>query len=399
MTRTKKRVLVYDINASGHCPGWLYLVASGFSKHGAEVLVCCRKDHLEVTSWIPKIIGSGCQIIEEPSDPENPFLHATTVAEQHGIRCIFFPNFDSIVYALGKKDNPGIFRDIDIGGIWLRPELTGENQTPLRKLLNRLDRTRRGKLARKHSRAVRNNRNGLTQILHEKSASLQLFFTSADAAAKSLPHIEAETAQLICDPWLDKCKTSREAARVKLGLPIDATVFLHAGTSRPEKGLRDACEAMLRMNRGELEKTILLRSGKVDPGDAPSLSKLESRGAALVLDRFISEEELGGCYAACDWVLLPYRNQTESSGILIHAAANCRPVIACDHGLIGKCVREYELGIVFTHQDIGSLSNSITQALGKNENLISAGMLDFTTINSPESFQRTLCEKWLDRIT
>lgn len=398
-TTRRERILVYDFHISGHCPGWLSLVASSLASN-ADLLLCCQSDHPEVSPWIRKLEPLGARIEVRPCNAAQPAHHAASVARSEGIRRIFFPNFDSVIYSIGKRGAPGVFEGLSIGGIWLRPELAAPPTCGLPEILLRFDRSRRGKRRRQHLRAVSNNRKGLADILLEEHAvdELHLFFTSGESLLEAKPFINQHEPQRICDPWLTRHETPRADARKQLGIDQDVVVFLHAGTSRPEKGLKDSCEAMLRLDDATLHRSCLLRAGKVDPGDAAILNSLSLRGVASFMDRYVSEEEMMLCYAACDWVLLPYRNQKESSGILIHAAANERPVIASEFGLIGTNTLKHGLGLTFPHRDVDALSKLLEKVINSGGRMLlenTNGMKNFAAINSPSEFRKTLLQKWL----
>lgn len=393
------RVLVYDFNPTGHCPGWLYLVATGFREVGAEVRVCCRTDDARLAVWMEKMSAAGCEVVAIPESVRCHAEHAAGEAAKHGISQIFFPNFDSLVYEMGKLRVSGVFDGMDVGGIWLRPDIRGEKPGWWRRLLLKWVRTRANKQARRRIRAVANNQRGLRSLLPDGRGpgSIRLFFTSPDAARELSSHLGEDAVMPICDPWLERATVERAAARTALGLDQERVVMLHAGTSRPEKGLKDACEALLGLQPDLREKLFLLRAGTVDPLDAPALQDLRRAGAAMVLDRYVKEDELALCYAAADWVLLPYRDQKESSGVLIHAAANRRPVIASDFGWIGRQVRQYDLGRLFTHLDVSSLRALLEEvaAMPRESSRDDSGMEEFSSLNSPEAFRRTLNKGWL----
>lgn len=388
-------VLVYDYNPTGHCPGWLYLTATGFCEGGADVRVYCRTNDPRLEVWVGKMKAAGCRIEDIPETVVNHAEHAATEAHRHNITRIFFPNFDSIIYEMGKRRARNAFDEMDVGGIWLRPDLSGVQIGWLRFWWGKLARTRTNKLARRHARAVANNRRGLQEFLPplSKVARTRLFFTNREAAAETAALLGAGAVAMICDPWLARATAEKATARAKLGIPHGRVVMLHAGTSRPEKGLKDACDALL----GCSGAVYLLRAGRVDSTDAPALERLRRTGAALVLDYFVDEEELALCYAASDWVLIPYRNQKESSGLLIHAAANAVPVIASDYGVIGRHVRRYRLGRLFAHRDTEELGRLCAEiaVTGEHDRWDSTGMEEFARMNSPEMFRRTVIEDWL----
>jgi len=397
--KDRGKVLVYDFNASGHCPGWMHLAAMGFLQAGAQVMVSCPADTAEVRPWAERLAAAGCCVV---AMPEGDICHATdaaALARREGIERLFFPNFDSVVYEMGRHDVRGVLDGLDIGGIWLRPELRPEPRGPLRRLMEKLVRTRANKLRRKHARAVRNNRRGLAGFLPEqrRMARVRLFFTSDSAAAEVGGLMMPGETQRLCDPWLNRSGMSRDEARAALELDDSRIVLLHLGTSRPEKGLKDVCDALLMLDDAVISRLLLLRVGRVNLRDAPSLRRLERRGAARVIDRHVTEDELSCSYAASDWALLPYRNQKETSGVLIHAAAHGLPVIASDHGWIGTATRDHGLGLLFPHGDTTALSDLLGRvALGNAGGWSAEGMERFAAANSPAAFQKTLVENWLN---
>jgi glycosyltransferase involved in cell wall biosynthesis len=343
--------------------------------------------------------AAGCEVGDIPESVRNHAEHAAGEAVKHGASRIFFPNFDSVVYEMGKLRVSGVFDGMDVGGIWLRPDIRGEEPGWWQRLLLKWVRTRENKQARRKLRAVANNQRGLRAFLpgDGRVGRIRLFFTSPDAAAEIASHLGEDAVMPVCDPWLERAVVGRDEARTALGLDRDRVVLLHAGTSRPEKGLKDACEALAGLQPDLREKLFLLRAGTVDPLDAPALQDLRRAGAAMVLDRYVAEDELALCYAAADWVLLPYREQKESSGVLIHAAANRRPVIASDYGWIAQQVRQYDLGRLFRHLDVNSLRALLEEVavMPRESSRDDSGMDEFSSLNSPEAFRETLNQGWL----
>ena len=390
-------VLVYDFNPNGHCPGWLHLTAAGFRATGTPTAVACATGDPRVAPWADALQRAGCTVLPIPPQLDNHAAHASALASDLGTQRIFLPNFDSMLYEMGKLGLQGAFHRLDVGGIWLRPDLEGETPGWWQRLRMKVVRSRAHKLARRHLRAIANNRRGLAALTDssKSAARLRLFFTSPDAIRETTPYLPAGAALPLCDPWLHRASESRAAARATLGIPAETIVLLHTGTSRPEKGLADTCKALLQLPDALLARLCLLRAGQVDPLDAASLAQLHSRCKPKVIDRFLDEAELARCYAAADWVLLPYRDQKESSGVLVHAAANHRPVVASDFGRIGHAVRTHDLGRLFRHRDVGGLARVLADLAEKPVSPGTAGMEAFAALNSPQTFQQTLVDGWL----
>jgi len=129
----------------------------------------------------------------------------------------------------------------------------------------------------------------------------------------------------------------RDEARARLGVPLEAPVFLFSGILRPYKGW-DLLLAAFRAVRREVPSALLVLAG--EPwGDAVRLGA-EAEEAAVARRRFradrfagvrlelryLPEEERALWFAACDAVVCPYRHAT-GSGVAADALAYGRPVI------------------------------------------------------------------------
>ena len=388
-------ILIYDFHPYGHCPGWMGLVALAFIEAGCEVVVACCVDFDSMAPTVEMIRQSGGSVVPIPDSVTVHPEYAAQLASNKGIKHIFFPNFDSVVYDLGKKGGSVNFSGLSVAGIWLRPTLAGECLSGFRRAVNKLSRTQKSKAIRRQSRKIGNNRKGISLFAEGSGAAsdLFIFLLNGEFSGCLSTYLPVHQQSHICDPWLEKSAASRDEARARLGLAWDRKIFLHAGTSRSEKGLSDACLAFSKLPSTIKKSVCLLRAGVVGRGDAPLLNKLERNGLAFVIDRYMSDEELLLCYAACDSVLIPYRDQKESSGVLVHAAAHGRPVIACDYGVIGKWTKEYRLGLTFCHKDIGGLAQSIEE-LFFLDNWCSDGMEEFSRLNSPQAFKDALVRAW-----
>ena len=196
-----------------------------------------------------------------------------------------------------------------------------------------------------------------------------------DARVEIVPH-PSEPRAVIPD---------RAAARARLGVPIDAPVFLFSGLLRPYKGwdvLLDAFPAV----RKEFPGALLVLAG--EPwGEACDLPGRAPAGVRLEL-RYQPEEERAEWFAACDAVVCPYRHAT-GSGIAADALAFSRPVIgtAVD-GLLG-IVEEERSGLLVPPGDPDALAAAmvrfVREALGPR---LSAGAAHRRAVFTPEEHAR-----------
>lgn len=186
--------------------------------------------------------------------------------------------------------------------------------------------------------------------------------------------------------WRTRPRMERAAMRERLGLPLDATIFLHFGTAEPRKGLRDCIEAWQRVK----PPAFLFRLGEVAPRDQPGMRRLVEAGRAMHHPGWIPEDLADAGLRASDWVLLPYRRHAGSSGVLSAAAAARRPVIAADYGLIGERVRRDGLGLSFEHESVAALAAAVGSAAQRDGSAYAPALDRFAAARTIEAFERAL---------
>jgi len=164
------------------------------------------------------------------------------------------------------------------------------------------------------------------------------------------------------DPCPDDFCGDPGQARAALGVPSGKTVFLFFGVGARRKGLHLAVEAMLRLKKKD---AFLLVAGRQNPPREVkrALDLLASQGRALILDRYVSSAEEKQCFQAADTVLLPYLNHFGTSGLLSRAMATGKPVIASDEQLLGKLVRDNDIGWRFPSGNVAALTDCLAKSV------------------------------------
>ncbi len=167
---------------------------------------------------------------------------------------------------------------------------------------------------------------------------------------------------LLPDPWCGNFHRKKDESRTALGIPQNKFVFLSYGIPSRRKGLHVAINVMQTLTAES--GLYLLCAGQV-PDDREirsGLDQLEKRGMALVMDRYVSDDEEKLCFCASDVVLLPYIRHFGSSGVLSNAAAAGKMVIASDFGLIAKRVKDHNLGWLFPSENTSALKRVMEMA-------------------------------------
>ena len=218
---------------------------------------------------------------------------------------------------------------------------------------------------RRADRFVVQSARGADEILAERS----------DARVDVIPH-PSEPRAVIPD---------RAAARARLGVPVDAHVFLFSGLLRPYKGW-DVLLGAFPAVRKEFPGALLVFAG--EPwGEARRLPDRAPAGVRLEL-RYLSEDERALWFAACDAVVCPYRHAT-GSGIAADALAFSRPVIGSAVDGVAGIVEEGRSGLLVPPGDTGALGAAIArfvrEGLGPR---LSAGAALRRTAFAPDAHAR-----------
>jgi glycosyltransferase involved in cell wall biosynthesis len=147
-------------------------------------------------------------------------------------------------------------------------------------------------------------------------------------------------------------RIDQAANDVQPAFPIDRVGFLLFGYLAERKGPLVVLDALRELPPQVAARVAVLFAGKVDP---ELRAQLDRRRDALaherpelwlrIDDRRLDSGELAAVVRQSDVVLAPYQRFVGSSGVLLWAALNGRPVLAQEYGLVGRLTREHRLGV------------------------------------------------------
>ena len=159
---------------------------------------------------------------------------------------------------------------------------------------------------------------------------------------------------------------SREARR-RLGLPVTGRYIACLGALDRRKGADLLIKAfgLARLNHDD--RLLLLGNASEEVRELleKEFRYLVDDGRIVVIDRYVSQDELEAALFAVDVVCTPYPNHLTSSGFVVRAAAAGRPVLASSVGWMGRMVPGFELGTVCNVKDIEEFSLAIEDALDR----------------------------------
>jgi hypothetical protein len=94
---------------------------------------------------------------------------------------------------------------------------------------------------------------------------------------------------------------------------------------------------------------------------------LVDNGRLIVLDRYLSHEEINACCAAGDLIVTPYRPHPHPSAIVLYAASAGKMVLAANNGWFAYMVPKFSLGRLCDPQDPELLAEMFNLALREAE--------------------------------
>jgi glycosyltransferase involved in cell wall biosynthesis len=160
----------------------------------------------------------------------------------------------------------------------------------------------------------------------------------------------------------------QKEARQYLHLPDDKRVLLVFGSNHLGKNLEVIFEAVKKM-----PWVTLLFAGRIYEGGKtrnPTLlaQKYGWIENTIVIDQFVSKEEVPYYFYASDAIILSHVRQFIMSASVLNEACRFQlPVIASDAGQLGEYVKNYCLGITFKPEEADSLRQAITSCLNLSE--------------------------------
>jgi len=150
------------------------------------------------------------------------------------------------------------------------------------------------------------------------------------------------------------------AARTRLHIGAEETVFLFVGHVRAYKGVDVLLRALGRLREpGPPWRAVVAGEWYIDRGEADArLSEPPLAGRVSIDDSFISEEKLADYFAAATVVVLPYRSGTQSAVVPL-SYAHGRPVVTTGVGGLAEAVVEGETGLLVPPEDVDRLAAAL----------------------------------------
>jgi glycosyltransferase involved in cell wall biosynthesis len=189
-------------------------------------------------------------------------------------------------------------------------------------------------------------------------------------------------------PAFHKTKNDTVLARRSVGIANDTFVFLFAGVITPYKGLDLLVEAMEKINKKYLLCICGKEMGMTKDRIKEIIRPIEKK-VRLEL-KLLTDEEMGLYLDACDCVVAPYRKEFNgASGPVTEGIWRGKVVIVPSHGILGKTIGKYRVGITYKTDDMIDLRDALEKALEwRSESMLAEEGNDFRKRLEPSVFLR-----------
>ena len=165
----------------------------------------------------------------------------------------------------------------------------------------------------------------------------------------------------------------------------DKLTFIHLGALSRRKGTINILNALQKLSKTEQQRVCLIFAGQVHQDIRNefyhAIDKLSKTIEIKVYDDYISFERIGELCTVSDYVLIPYLNTAQSSGIISIAAKYSIPVIGPRQGLLGKLIRSNNLGITLPDVSASSICDQIRKCIHSEQITISSDYLSHHTVS------------------
>jgi Glycosyl transferases group 1 len=176
-------------------------------------------------------------------------------------------------------------------------------------------------------------------------------------------------ARFIADPIEPLPLPTRSQACAMLGLPERKKLIMSIGMQDERKGVDYLIAACARWRPAEPASIVLagMLSAQIKELVTKQYRHLVDDGRLIVLDRYLSNEDINACCAAGDLIATPYRPQPHPSNIALHAATAGKMVLAANNGWFAYMFPKFSLGRLCDPQDPELLAETLDPALREAE--------------------------------
>lgn len=187
-----------------------------------------------------------------------------------------------------------------------------------------------------------------TYVMAKAKCTKSIFILNDNSAACYFNKLfKVNKFKFLADP-INPTSSTPKNIRQELQISEANEIYLHFGAMYERKGTLTILEAIELLPENELKNKCFIFAGKIGDDIKERFYKkkksLDKKAKILVYDDFCSYDFLSNLCFSSDYIIIPYKNISCSSGVVGYAAQLRKALIAPKDGILGKIVRRYNLG-------------------------------------------------------
>ena len=143
----------------------------------------------------------------------------------------------------------------------------------------------------------------------------------------------------------------------------DQIMILHFGGLTERKGTMEIMKAISLLTIEQRKKFVFIFAGKIYKDIKDDFyqkhEELKDSVSIIVFDKFISYEFINSLCYSTDYIIAPYYNTAQSSGVMGYAIHYSKPIIVPKDGLLGKLARRYHLSYCLDYNKCNSIKKTL----------------------------------------
>ncbi len=209
-------------------------------------------------------------------------------------------------------------------------------------------------------------------LSHSKHTDKVFLLNDSSAVAYLNKLYKTNHFAFLPDPF-NKIDYEPKIIREELGIKGSQKMLLHFGGLSRRKGTITILDSISLLSEDESSKYAFVFAGKVYAEIREvfyqKVEHLKKQCNIIVIDEFCSNELLYDLCHSCDVIIAPYRNTSQSSGVVNYAASFQKIIIGPSKGLIGKLIKK-QYGIIVPSISPISLKTAYAKAIAKERTLV-----------------------------
>jgi len=322
-----KKILIWDPTGSGHHTEYitlLYLMASKDKKN--QYVFSIKKEVIEKGGFlIVEDTNIKLDIIpDNVSSPQHRITSLIQSVKKHSPDRLFLIRIEEILSIRALLSL--CMQNIEIQGIMYRIYL----------------------YEWKNERLKRKLKDFLYSLAYKMPMVKKVFVLNDMASAHRLNQVwYTNKYQYLTDPVTMEAIPNPQNIRVELNINDDTIIFLHCGSMSKRKGTIEILKALIKTDEDK-NKRFYCFVGKVNDEIISEFNKYidlcREKHNIYVENDFVSYKRLCGFINSSNYILLPYKNTSQSSGVIAYASLYNKCVAVSKDGLLGRLVKRFNLG-------------------------------------------------------